>query len=107
MKIALKYARALYGPLICNIFDDTNLCIFFRIIVSDNGFINSCLLFIIFNIILFADFGPRPGSFDINFIKLFKAEIFCIKIIYKGHLNPGILKPPAALDISSEVLDLS
>ena len=68
------------------------------------GFIISSLLFINFNIIRFADFGPNPGNLDIAFIN---SSISLISIIaYNGHLNPGIPKPPVTLESSSEVLDL-
>ena len=62
-------------------------------------------LLIIFKIILFADFGPRPGNLDISLIKLSISGRFCIN--YKGHLNPGTPNPPVALDISSEVFDFN
>ena len=51
--------------------------------------------------ILFADLGPRPGSFEINFINSSISLIFCI--YYNGHLKPGIPKPPVAFEISSVV----
>ena len=48
--------------------------------------------------------GPKPGSFDINFINSSISLIFCIN--YNGHLKPGIPKPPVAFEISSVVFDL-
>ena len=69
-----------------------------------NGFTSSSLLLINFKTILFADFGPKPGSFEISLIKSSISFIFCI---YRGHLNPGIPNPPVALEISSEVLFFS
>ena len=46
----------------------------------ENLLINSCLLFIIFKIILFADLGPRPGNFDINLIKFSIQEYFAFNL---------------------------
>ena len=49
--------------------------------------------------------GPKPGSFEINLINSSISLMFCI--YYKGHLKPGIPKPPVAFEISSVVFDLS
>ena len=48
----------------------------FRVIKKD--FIRSSLLLISFNNILLADFGPKPGNFDISLISSSISEIFCI-----------------------------
>ena len=69
------------------------------------GFTSSSRLFINFKTILFADLGPKPGSFEINLINSSISLMFCI--YYKGHLKPGIPKPPVAFEISSVVFDLS
>ena len=69
------------------------------------GLIISSLLLISFNTIRFADFGPRPGSFEINFTRSSISVIFCIN--YNGHLKPGIPKPPVAFEISSVVFDFN
>ena len=58
-----------------------------------------------FKTILLADFGPKPGSFEINFINSSISLIFCI--YYSGHLKPGIPNPPVAFDISSDVFDFN
>ena len=63
------------------------------------------LLFISFKIILFADFGPNPGSLEINFINSSISLMFCIN--YRGHLKPGMPSPPAVFEISSLVLDFN
>ena len=50
------------------------------------------------------EFGPNPGNLDIAFIN---SSISLVSImIYKGHLKPGIPKPPVTLESSSDVLDL-
>ena len=67
------------------------------------GFIISSLLFINFKIILFADFGPKPGNLEIALIN--SSISLSSIIIYNGHLNPGIPKPPVTFESSSEVLD--
>ena len=69
------------------------------------GLIISSLLLISFNTIRFADFGPRPGNFEINFTRSSISVIFCIN--YNGHLKPGIPKPPVAFEISSVVFDFN
>ena len=42
------------------------------------GLINSSLLLLNCKTILFADFGPNPGSLDINLINSSISDIFCI-----------------------------
>ena len=69
------------------------------------GFTNSSRLFINFKTILLADFGPKPGNFEINFISTSISLVFCI--YYNGHLKPGIPNPPAVLEISSLVFSLN
>ena len=69
------------------------------------GFTNSSRLLISLRTIRFADFGPKPGNLDINFINSSISLIFCI--YYKGHLKPGIPKPPVAFESSSEVFDFN
>ena len=69
------------------------------------GLTSSSRLFINFRTILLADFGPNPGSFEINFINSSISFIFCIN--YNGHLKPGIPKLPVAFEISSVVFVLS
>ena len=69
------------------------------------GLTHSSRLLINFKTIRLADLGPKPGSLEINFISSSISLIFCIS--YKGHLKPGIPKPPVAFEISSEVFDLS
>ena len=64
----------------------------------------SCYLLVLRQFVL-ADFGPKPGNFEISLIRFSISSIFCM--FYSGHLKPGMPKPPAAFDISSEVLDLS
>ena len=49
--------------------------------------------------------GPKPGSFEINLINSSISVMCCI--YYKGHLKPGIPKPPVAFEISSVVFILS
>ena len=76
----------------------------YKTLIIAIGRINSSRLFISRRIILLALFGPKPGSFDINFINSSISLIFCIN--YNGHLKPGIPKPPVAFEISSVVFDL-
>ncbi len=67
------------------------------------GFINSSLLLINLRIILFADFGPKPGNFETTLINSsISTKSF---IYYKGHLKPGIPNSPVAFEISSFVFD--
>ena len=49
--------------------------------------------------------GPKPGSLDISLTSSSISLMFCMN--YKGHLKPGIPKPPVAFEISSEVFDFN
>ena len=69
------------------------------------GLTSSSRLFINFKTIRFADLGPKPGSLDISLTSSSISLMFCMN--YKGHLKPGIPKPPVAFEISSEVFDFN
>ena len=69
------------------------------------GFTSSSRLWINFHTIRLADLGPKPGSLEINLTSSSISFMFCMN--HKGHLKPGIPKPPVAFEISSEVFDFN